>query len=90
MQQPAKYYQKVEALSQQAALVSQPPARANLSNPRPLWGPKFLLSTSGSASWTQTWFELGPHASTFSRQSEHFPLLSLVATALKPNAQSDS
>lgn len=33
VQQPAKYYQKVEALSQQAALVSQPPARANLSNP---------------------------------------------------------
>lgn len=83
VQQPAKYYQKVEALSQQAALASQPPAQANLSNPPPLWGPKFLLSTSGSACWTPTRLELCPHASTFSCCSEHFRLLSLAATALK-------
>lgn len=46
-EQPVKYYQKGEPLSQQAALVSQPPARVNVSNPPPLWGLKFLLSTSG-------------------------------------------
>lgn len=85
VQQPAKYYQKVEALSQQAAPVSLPPAWANLSNPPPLWGPKFLLSTSGSAYWRQTRFELCPHASTFACQSEHFPLPLPAATPLKPN-----
>lgn len=59
----AKYYQKL--LSQQAALVSQPPARLDVSNPPPLWGLKFLLSTSGPAWWAQTGLEFCPHANSF-------------------------
>lgn len=63
VQRRAKYYQKL--LSQQAALVSQPPARPNVSNPPPLWGLKFLLSTSGPAWWMQTGLEFCPHANPF-------------------------
>lgn len=63
VQRRAKYYQKL--LSQQAALVSQPPARLNVSNPPPLWGLKFLLSTSGPACWMQTGLEFCPHANSF-------------------------
>lgn len=63
VQRRAKYYQKL--LSQQAALVSQPPARPNVSNPPPLWGLKFHLSTSGPAWWMQTGLEFCPHANPF-------------------------
>lgn len=77
----AKYYQKL--LSQQAALVSQPPARLNVSNPPPLWGLKFLLSTSGPAWWMQTGLEFCPHANSFPPY-RRVPAAWLAAMALNP------
>lgn len=82
VQRRAKYYQKL--LSQQAALVSQPPARLNVSNPPPLWGLKFLLSTSGPAWWMQTGLEFCPHASSF-LPYRTVPAAWLAAVALNPS-----
>lgn len=57
--------------------------RLNVSNPPPLWGLKFLLSTSGPAWWVQTGLEFCPHANSFPPYRT-VPAAWLAAMALTP------